>query len=213
MFPNCWNEKQKYKSTRKVDFSSDTRRRMLLKSKSCTVIWWRHSSLSNSSNSLQINKQSIVDVFLDDKAKAAKKNLKEKKVTWALNYFDWATYGQVPDLVRENCSSGLALRVWPSRSSGQIPVAIVWASVIIIECFAICTGWLAVSLAVVADFQPTDGLLLLCCWLWCVMTDPEWQSHHTIIIDLRYVLTIVRVTIKYTITCVCLDFCRRIRTR
>ena len=43
------------------------------------------------------------------------------------------TYGQVPDLVREYCSeSGRMLRVWPSKSRGQIPV--VWDSAIIIEC-------------------------------------------------------------------------------
>ena len=64
------------------------------------------------------------------------------------------TYGQVPDLVRENCSeSGRMLRVWPSKSSGQIPVVVVWASVIIIECVM---GDVATILLLLAadDFQP-----------------------------------------------------------
>lgn len=82
------------------------------------------------------------------------------------------TYGQVPDLVRENWSSSRTLRVWPSRSSGQIPEAIVWVSVIITECLAAAV--VSAVTVFVAVFQP------LTCWF--VTDDAELlKSHHTII--------------------------------
>lgn len=79
------------------------------------------------------------------------------------------TYGQVPDLVRENCSSGRTLRVWPSRSSDQIPIAVVGTLVIIIECV---TGEDSAALLLAGDCQPTR----------CVAASDEFESHLTIIV-------------------------------
>lgn len=95
------------------------------------------------------------------------------------------TYGQVPDLERENCSeSGRMLRVWPSKSSGQIPVVVVGiASVIIIEC--VTPGdvtWLFKIADEGDDFQP-PAKWPPSAWVWCVTDSDELESHLTIIVS------------------------------
>jgi hypothetical protein len=98
------------------------------------------------------------------------------------------TYGQVPDLERENCSeSGRMLRVWPSKSSGQIPVVVVVvvgiASVIIIEC--VTPGdvtWLFKIADEGDDFQP-PAKWPPSAWVWCVTDSDELESHLTIIVS------------------------------
>lgn len=91
------------------------------------------------------------------------------------------TYGQVPDLVRENCSSGRTLRVWPSKSSDQIAVAVVGTLVIIIDCGDEAT---TAALLLDGDFQPTIWLA------WCVTDWDECESHLTIIIkDVKSIST------------------------
>lgn len=105
------------------------------------------------------------------------------------------TYGQVPDLERENCSeSGRMLRVWPSKSSGQIPVVVVGiASVlIIIECVTpgdvATTTWLfkiadeEEEEEDADDFQP-PAKWPPSAWVWCVTDSDELESHLTIIVS------------------------------
>jgi hypothetical protein len=76
------------------------------------------------------------------------------------------------------------LRVWPSKSSGQIPVVVVGiASVIIIEC--VTPGdvtWLFKIADEEDDFQP-PGKWPPSAWVWCVTDSDELESHLTIIVS------------------------------